>query len=431
MLSLWEDTVKMPSFSKLSADIKTDVLIIGGGMVGVLCAYMLNSAGVDCVLLEARKIGGGTTKNTTAKITAQHGLVYKKLIRQFGPEKAKQYLFENLKAVAFFIDLSKDIDCDLEIRDSYVYALNDRSMIDDEIAALKELGYHAEYVRDTALPFEIAGAVRFKDQAQFSPLKFLAGISKKLNIYENTTVNQLVGTKVLTDGGSVDAKKIIVATHFPFLNKHGAYFLKLYQQRSYVIALENTADVGGMYIDGVQGGFSFRNYQDLLFVGGGEHRTGKHSSGWQGLREFAVKYYPSSAERYHWAAQDCMTLDGTPYIGLYSAGTSGLYVATGFNKWGMTSSAVAAKMLCDMITGQKSYSHNVFSPSRTILRPQLAVNAFEAAVNLLTPSSRRCPHLGCALKWNPYEHSWDCPCHGSRFTADGKLIDNPSTGDLK
>ncbi len=431
LISLWEDISEMPSFPAQEKDMKTDVLIIGGGMAGVLCAYMLQKAGVDYVLAEAERIGSGITKYTTAKITAQHGLIYSKLIKEFGREKARQYLLSNLFAVEKYRELCADMDCDFENRDSYVYSLDNIDVIDDEIAALKELGYSAEYVRSTPLPFSVAGALKFKNQAQFSPLKFLAGISKGLNIYEHTRVRQLVGTRAETSRGNIDAKRIIVATHFPFINKHGSYYLKMFQQRSYVIALENAADVDGMYIDEAQGGLSFRNHGDLLFIGGGEHRTGKRSQGWQEIRSFADKYYPQSLEKYHWATQDCMTLDGAPYIGEYSGSTTCLYVATGFNKWGMTSSMAAAEILCDMITGKDRQVFSVFSPSRTILRPQLAVNAFEAVVNLLTPSSKRCPHLGCALKWNPYEHTWDCPCHGSRFTEDGRLINNPATGDLK
>lgn len=421
----------MPSFPALKENIKTDVLIIGGGIAGVLCAYMLHQAGVDYVLAEASGLCSGTTKNTTAKITAQHGLIYSKFISEFGKEKARQYLLANLFAVEKFRELCSDIDCDFESKDSFVYELGGRKRIDNELAALKELGYSAEFARCGLLPFSDAAAVRFKNQAQFSPLKFIAAVSKDLNIYENTCVRQLAGTKAITDNAEIDAKRIIAATHFPFINKHGAYFLKMYQQRSYVIALENAADVDGMYIDCEKGGLSFRNYKNLLFVGGGEHRTGKRSQGWQGIRDFAQRHYPDAREKYHWAAQDCMTLDGAPYIGMYSAGTSGFYVTTGFNKWGMTSSMAAAQMLCDIITGRDKQAFGVFSPSRTILRPQLAVNAFEAAVNLITPSSKRCPHLGCALKWNPYEHSWDCPCHGSRFTKAGKLIDNPAAGNLR
>lgn len=152
---------------------------------------------------------------------------------------------------------------------------------------------------------------------------------------------------------------------------------------------------------------------------------------WKELRNFAQQYYPSAIEKYHWATQGCMTLDSVPYIGAYSAGISDLYVAAGFNKWGMTSSMVSAMNLCDLVQGKQNPYAEVFSPSRTILRPQLTVNAFEAVVNLLTPTAKRCPHLGCALKWNPYERTWDCPCHGSRFIEDGRLIDNPATKGLK
>ena len=204
----------------------------------------------------------------------------------------------------------------------------------------------------------------------------------------------------------------------------------MYQHRSYVIALENAPNVHGMYVDEAQNGMSFRNFENLLLIGGGDHRTGKQGGNWQELRTFARQHYPNASEKYCWATQDCMTLDGVPYIGAYSAGTPDLYVATGFNKWGMTSSMVSAMILCDLVQEKQNPYAEAFSPSRTILRPQLAVNAWEAVVNLLTPSAKRCPHLGCALKWNPYEHTWDCPCHGSRFTKNGRLIDNPATGDL-
>ncbi len=166
-------------------------------------------------------------------------------------------------------------------------------------------------------------------------------------------------------------------------------------------------------------------------MGGGGHRTGKTGGGWRGLSGFAYRYFPDLKEEYRWATQDCMTLDGIPYIGRYSANTPDFYVATGFNKWGMTSSMAAAVLLTDMITGRKNEFEQLFSPSRSILKPQLALNALEAASNLLTPTERRCPHMGCALKWNSQEHSWDCPCHGSRFDANGTLLDNPATGNIK
>ena len=378
MESLWEQTWERPNFSAQDGDLNTDVLIIGGGMAGVLCAYELHCAGVPYVLVEAETICSGITKNTTAKITSQHGLIYDKLISRFGLERAKQYLAANEAALQTYRELCRKIDCGFEEKAAYTYSLDDRSKIERELEALEKLGFPA-----------------------------------------------------VTNHGRIRAKKIIVTTHFPFLNKHGSYFLKLYQHRSYVIALQNAPDVDGMYLDEAQTGMSFRNHKNLLLVGGGDHRTGKQGGGWQELRDFARRHYPQAEEQYHWATQDCMSLDGVPYIGPYSASTKDLYVATGFNKWGMTSSMVSAMILTDLVQGKKNPYEEVFSPSRSILHPQLAVNGFEAMVSLLTPTTKRCPHLGCALKWNPVEHTWDCPCHGSRFTEEGELIDNPATGNLK
>lgn len=296
---------------------------------------------------------------------------------------------------------------------------------------LKKIGYGATFEEELPLPVSIAGGIRFPGQAQFHPLKFLYAVSDGLAIYENTAVRELVGTTAVTDHGKITANAIIVATHFPFINKHGSYYLKMYQHRSYVTVLSGAPVPDGMFIDEAKDGLSFRGYNGDLIIGGGSHRTGKKGGGFDELKEFASRAYPVATVNYRFATQDCMTLDSVPYIGRYSASTDGLYVATGFNKWGMTSSMVAANLLCNMLQGKKNEYSDVFTPSRTIIRPQLAVNAFEAVVNLLTPTQKRCPHLGCALKWNAAEHSWDCPCHGSRFTADGHLIDNPATGDLR
>ena len=221
-----------------------------------------------------------------------------------------------------------------------------------------------------------------------------------------------------------------MATHFPILNKHGGYFLRLYQSRSYVLARENAQDVNGMYLDEREGGLSFRTYEGRLLLGGGGHRTGKQGDGWKGLESFVRTHYPEADIVCHWAAQDCMSLDGVPYIGPYSRATPGLYVATGFNKWGMTSSMAAAMVLRDLVQGRENPFAPVFSPARSSLHPQLAVNALASAANLLKPTAPRCPHLGCALNWNPEERSWDCPCHGSRFAENGKLLDGPATGGI-
>lgn len=431
MNSVWKEKSNIPSFNTLEHDTKTEVLIIGGGLAGLLCAFTLTQAGINCVLVEADRICSGITENTTAKITSQHGFVYDKLVREFDVETAKLYLNANEEALEQYRKLCKTIDCDFEEMDNFVYSLDDAQKVHRELAALKKIGFPAQAADNLPLPFSIAGAVKFPHQAQFNPLKFVSGIVDGLSVYEHTAVRELIGTTAITDQGKITADKIIVTTHFPFLNKHGSYFLKLYQHRSYVLALENAPDINGMYVDEAQKGMSFRNYEKLLLIGGGDHRTGKQGGNFAELEEFASRYYPKANIKYRWATQDCMTLDGVPYIGSYSAGTTDLYVATGFNKWGMTSSMVSARLLCDLIKEKNNPFARVFSPSRNILRPQLAANAFEAVMNLLTPSVPRCPHMGCALKWNKLEHSWDCPCHGSRFSKDGKLINNPATGDLK
>ena len=430
MESIWPETTALPTFDSLKQDLKTDVLIIGGGLAGILCAYMLDKAGVDYALVEADRICNGVTRNTTAKITSQHGLIFQKLIREFGVEKARMYLEANEKALKDYRQICRDIPCDLEEKDAYVYSVDRLDKLEKELAALEQIGHPAEFVRNLPLPFFVAGGIQFRNQAQFNPLKFVQGIVQKLNIYENTRAKAFDGKYVVTERANITASKIIVATHFPFINKHGSYFLKLYQHRSYVLGLDQGPMVDGMYIDENKHGLSFRNYQDLLLIGGGSHRTGKQGGNWTELEAFAQAHYPGARIKYRWATQDCMTLDGIPYIGQYSKSTPDLYVATGFNKWGITSSMVAATLLCDLVQGRDNPYASVFSPSRTMLRPQLLYNGIEAAANLLTISKRRCPHMGCALKWNPQERTWDCPCHGSRFTEEGKLLDNPATDDM-
>lgn len=431
MDSIWREYSDMPKFDNLENDIETDTLIIGAGMAGILCGYFLHRMGKDYTVVDAGRVAGGVTEHTTAKLTSQHGLIYERLIREFGHKKAKLYLEANETAIKKYRALCHDADCDFEEKCSFVYSKDKRNELFKEISDLKSIGYHAYYSSQIPLPLQTVGAVKFASQAQFNPLRFISHISKGLNIYENTEIKELKGLTAYTKNHRIKAKNIIVATHFPFINKHGLYFLKMFQKRSYVIALEGAPDYGGMYIDEAEGGLSFRNYRDLLLLGGESHRTGKESGAWDALESYAAHNIPGCRVKYRFATQDCITLDGIPYIGRYSNNTDGLYVATGFNKWGMTSSMIAASILCDIICGKDNRYLEVFSPSRSILRPQLALNAYEALCAWCRPTSKRCPHLGCALKWNKHEHTWDCPCHGSRFTDSGKLLDNPSTGDLK
>lgn len=429
--SIWDKNTKLPSFQALNKDITTDVLVIGGGLSGILTAYYLTKAGIETVLTEGSRICSGTTKNTTAKITSQHGLIYDKMIKSRGKDIAKLYIEANQKAIEEYKNMSEDFDCDFELKDAYTYTLKDKAKIEKEVKAVNSLGVHAKFEENLNLPFKTLGAVKFKNQAQFNPLKFVKHIVKNLNIYENTFITGLSKNTAQTEQYNIKAKKIIIATHFPFLNKHGFYFIKMYQSRSYVLGLKGAQQVDGMYLDEADGGLSFRNYKEWLILGGEGHRTGKANENWTKLKEFALKNYPKSTVEYRWAAQDCMSLDKIPYIGRYSKNTPDLYLASGFNKWGISSSMVAAKMLTDLVQDRKNEYETVFSPDRSILKPQLFINAAEAVKNLFTPTTKRCPHLGCALKWNKAENSWDCPCHGSRFTETGKLIDNPATGNAK
>ena len=431
MNSIWTESVQLPCFESLEGKIKTDVLIIGGGIAGILCAYFLQDQGIDYLLAEGRTICFGTTRNTTAKITSQHGLLYENLLKNVGMEQTKMYLDANQRAVDKFYELCRNIDCDFEEKPAFLYSVNNRKKLENEAEALGKIGFTADVVKTGELPFETAGALRFEKQAQFHPLKFIAAISRNLRIFEHTFVTEFKGKTAITEKAEIDFQKVIIASHFPINNKHGLYFLKMYQDRSYIIALRNAGKINGMYLDAAKGGLSFRSYKDYLLLGGGSHRTGKSGSGWNQVRNASEKYYPFSEEAFCWAAQDCMTLDGLPYIGPYSENMRDCFVAAGFNKWGMTSSMVAAMILSDHIMEKENPYAKVFSPSRSMIKQQLFINSWEALANLMKKSKKRCPHLGCSLKWNSFEHSWDCPCHGSRFDEDGHMLDNPANGDIK
>lgn len=431
MNSIWRANTQLPHFDRLDRDLKTDVLIIGGGLAGILCAWMLEQQGVDYVLVEARRICSGVTGNTTAKITVQHGLIYDKLLRHAGRERAAMYLEANRRALEQYRALGRTADCAMEERDAYVYTLDRPERIERELRAYHALGCPAEWARDLPLPFPTAGAVRVPDQLQFDPLRFVERLVPGLRIYEDTPVLEMLSPHLArTREGRITAQKVICATHFPFINKHGGYFIRMHQERSYVIALKNAADVRGMYIDEAAHGLSFRNAGELLLLGGGGGRTGKRNGSWEELRQYAGRFYPQAEETACWAAQDCMTLDSIPYIGRYSRATPDFYVATGFQKWGMTTSMAAAMILTDQICGRKNDCAAAFTPQRSSLHLQLGANLAESAIGFLTPTARRCPHLGCALKWNPAERTWDCPCHGSRFDSQGRLLDDPAQGDL-
>lgn len=431
MESYWQRTCSLPSFPQAEGDLYTDVLMIGGGFAGLLTAYLLQREGVSVIVAEKERIFSGESGKTTAKITFQHGLIYHRLAKRYSTETARLYLEANRAAFAAYKNLCADIDCEYETKENYVYTVDDPAVLEKEMAVLQKMGFPARFCPSVPLPIKTSGAVCFPDQAQFHPAKFIAGIAKGLDIREHTWVRAIEGSAAVTDRGRIHAERIVVATHFPFLNTHGLFFLKLYQHRSYVLALQNAQNVDGMYVDDSKKGLSYRNTGELLLLGGGDHRTGKQGGNWKELEAFQQTYYPAAREVGRWAAQDCMTLDEMPYIGQYGRSTPHLYTATGFNKWGVTGSMTAAMLLRDLITDRKNEYAALFSPARSILHPQLFLNGLESTISLLTPTLKRCPHFGCALHWNMAEHSWDCSCHGSRFSEDGKLLDNPANGDLK
>lgn len=425
MNSLWMEEYENRKHPVLNGNIETDTAIIGGGLAGLLCSYFLTKRGVNNAVLEAKKIGMGVTHCTTAKITAQHGIIYSKIEEKSGFNAAKEYFNSNQQAVEAYRALSQSIECDFEEKTAYVYSKNDRKKLEKEADIYRRMGLSSFIDENPYIPVKTVGALGMRYQAQFHPLKFIDSISAPLNIYENTFVKEIQPGKVITENGIVSARRIIIATHYPIMNLHGLYFMKLYQHRSYVLALKGALNPDGIYIDEAKGGLSFRTHGAHLLLGGGSHQTGKKGGAWKELREIASSFYPEAIESYFWATQDCMTLDSMPYIGLHNKNNRELYVATGFNKWGMTGSMTAASVLADMITEGGSRYEKLFNPSRSMLSPQLFINIGQSALGLLS-FGKRCSHMGCALRWNPHERTWDCPCHGSRFSQNGNLINNPA-----
>lgn len=471
MKSIWERSLALPRFPSLDGDIKAEAAVIGGGMTGLLTAWALQEKGIGAVVLEAGRIAGGQTGKTTAKITAQHGALYHRLSDLYGPGFARLYGQANQEAIGQYAGICQalEIDCDFAFTDAYVYSAAKPDVLVAEEQAAQAAGLPAEFVRELPLPLACAGAIRFQEQAQFHPLKFLNGLAPHLRIYEHTPALAVHGQTVETPRGVVQADHIIFACHFPIIDFPGFYFARMHQVRSYVLALENAPRYPGMYISLDQDGLSFRSCGPYLLLGGKGHRTGQNAQGGQytALEIAAKKLFPGCRIAAEWSAQDCVTPDGVPYIGRYAAGKPNWFAATGFNKWGMTSAMVSARLLTSLIsTGDSPYA-DIFSKRRfsgrtapgvlselgtavkglskaNFLLPEGApegllpdcggvvshkgkqVCAYRARDGRLYTLSARCPHLGCRLEWNPEERTWDCPCHGSRFDYTGALLASPA-----
>lgn len=441
MESIWSKETTFPVRETLQGDKEIDTAVIGGGLAGILIAWELQERGIPVMVLEADRVGSGQTRNTTAKITCQHGLLYDKLIRNFGMEQARQYARANREAIEAYRALidKKQIDCQLETVPAYLYSEREDVSLKREVAAARQLGITARFTKKTALPFPVKGAVRFEEQAQFHPLKFLRALADQVTVCEHTRVKRVADHLLETDRGTVRAKHIVFACHYPFVNFPGLYFARMHQERSYVIALRQAGQLDGAYLGIDPGGLSLRNAGAYLLLGGEGRRTGgKYGRNpYASLLEKGKRWYPDCRPAARWSAQDCMPVDGVPYIGRYAGSKPYWYVATGFQKWGMTSAMVSARLISDLICGIQNENAGIFSPQRFRLRASamnLAADLGQSMAGLtkgaLSAEAPRCPHLGCQLEWNPAERTWECPCHGSRFDQTGALLDGPAQKDI-
>lgn len=447
MESLWrKQTPKLVCKSSTEHSVPEnfhrDVIVVGAGMAGLLIAYYLKEKGKNVLVLEANEIASGQTERTTAKITSQHDLKYRKLIKKLGVKKAKLYARANEEAIAEYERLiqKQGIECQFERCSAYLYTQKDKKVLWEEAQAAAYLGIEASFEREADVPFSVTGVTCFHNQAQFSPLEFVKHIAAGLEIWEHTKVMKIKGNQVITNDKVLSADKIVVATHYPIRNTPGFYFLRQHQERSYVLALSGCDKIEGMYKGIDKDGISLRQAGEYVLFGGSSHRTGKNKTGgaYKYLEEMAERYYPECKVEARWSAQDCMPHDGIPFIGKYSIFTPNLYVATGFQKWGMTSSMVAAMILKEELCGRKSPYSVVFSPQRLNIRAgikdflkDVGESVMGLTKGIFHMKGPRCPHMGCELVWNPDEHSWDCPCHGSRFEEDGKLRDNPAKKSIQ
>lgn len=481
--SCWQ-TEEPPEFEKLSGDCNADAVVVGGGICGLLCAYELQRRGVkDIVLLEAGRILSGTTARATGKITSQHGLIYAALERGMGTQAAWQYAKANEDAVARFEQIvrTENIDCDFVRCDACVYALApqgaERAM--EEEQAAKRLSIDAVFETRSELPFPIAGLLRFSGQARFHPMKFCCRLAELLRqrgvkIYENTPAVALEDNTVLTGAGRVYGKNVFLCTHYPFTNLRGLYFARIVQNRSYLLALRGAPKLGRMYVDCEDAGLSFSSAriggEELLLLCGDSHKTAHETDRqhYGELEQEAQRLFPGSSVAYRWSAQDCMTNDRIPLIGRYRQFGDRVFLATGFNKWGMTGSMAAAVVLSDLAVAGQSAFADVFSPGRSDFGMQAgsffreaadtAANFFRGYTEVPHGSVAElkngeggivefdgakiggyrdedgelhgvrpvCSHMRCPLRWNPEERTWDCPCHGSRFDPDGNVLGNPA-----
>ncbi|HEV7808007.1 MAG TPA: FAD-dependent oxidoreductase [Solirubrobacteraceae bacterium] len=492
--SVWIETAPAQrAFGRLERDVRADVAVIGGGIVGVTTALALQEAGADVVLLEANRLGHGVTGHTTAKVSSQHGMIYARLRSRFGAGAARVYGQSNEAALRWIAErVRRDaIDCDFRRRPSYAYIISEsaRSQARDEAQAALQAGLPAAFVDSAPLPYAVAAAVRFDGQAEFHVHRYLLALVERLvaggcRIFEHSRavdVDTDEDCVVKTPGGRVIAEQIVVATHYPFLDRSLA-FARVHPQRSYAIVCRiHGTPPEAMFISADGPTRSVRSIrvggEELLLVGGEGHRTGTGGDTEQRYRRleaFAREHWDVRAVEYRWSAQDNTTVDGLPYVGGLTPTADRVFMATGFAKWGMTGGTAAALLLCDLVLGHDNVTARLYDPNRLHLRASATALVKENAEtglrfvgDRIVKSGRRpiedlrpgegdivrlggesvaghrdddgalhavsatCTHLGCRVRWNRAERSWDCPCHGSRFTPDGDVLQGPAVHRLE
>ncbi len=449
-------------FRTLEQNIETDVCVIGGGIAGMSVAYYLAKEGKKVAVLEKDRICSKTSGGTTGKITSQHHLFYNYLIQSQNKDFAKKYLKANEEAIQNIEEIiqTEKIDCDFERKSAFVWTknLDKLQMIKAEVDSVKSLGKNPKFTNEIEILGKIEGAIEFENQAQFHPVKYVNGLAKSIlenggEIFENTKVVEYQKRDkeftILAEAGGntkqVKAKYVVVCTRYPIFNVPGFYFLKMYQELEYGIAIKTDTKLKGMYVSVEVPTISFRDYEEngenyILIVGNG-HKTGEKTeeNGFEVLENFAKTYFPDKEIVYRWNAEDTIGLDKIPYIGEYSEVRENMYVATGFKKWGMTSSNVAANLITDKIMGRKSQYEEIFNSTRleAIKNHEEMKNMLkEVGESVIMPrlkgekGKKYCAHLGCEVTWNDVTKTWDCPCHGSRYEPDGKLVEGPSVYDL-
>ncbi|MBE0480449.1 MAG: FAD-dependent oxidoreductase [Dehalococcoidia bacterium] len=489
---VWIATTPETNFEPLSGKLSTDVAVIGGGIVGITTALFLKQAGARIALIEAGRVSKGVSGHTTAKITSLHTLIYDHLITHFGAERARQYADSNQAAIDRVESLVTEhsISCDFSRKPFTTYAQTDAVLrkVEAEMKAVTELGLPATFAMAAEMPFSTLGAVTFTNQAQFHPRKYLLALADLVDgdgsrIFEMTRaldIEEGNPCRVTTSKGEVTARNVVIATNFPIHDRPGFYFARLSPTRSYVLAARIRQPFpDAMFVSAEEEGYSFRAQPaeggEIIIVGGGHHKTGHGGDTVQqysALEEYVRKVYDSPKIEYRWSTQDTVTIDHVPYIGRSTSGSRHIFLATGFAQWGMSSGTLAGMILSDLIQGRGNPWAPVYDPTRfkadTSAAKQLISANLEVAKDFMSglfgrPAARlddvrpgeagvvsddgktgvyrdeqgnihavdpKCTHLGCIVRWNNAEHSWDCPCHGSRFQPSGEIIHAPAVRDL-